>query len=183
MPDYQNDTIIGAEGTAYHPIICCNLIRRGIVLSELVLRTRRCRGCLAVFSICRHCDRGHCYCGAACRRAARQRQRRLANRRYQQTDAGRRTHRIRRSEARTTDHGSGRIVRPLSPKITGLSVCAICGGQSRWIEPFGLIPPRRRPKLQRRAARQSSKIYVFPMIDNNDNYLIIRHRSKNYVFR
>ena len=141
---------------------------RGMVIAELVLRTRRCRGCGAVFSICGHCDRGHCYCGPACRRAARQRQRRQANRRYQQTDAGRRTHRIRqrnyrlrRSEARVTDHGSRMIVRPSSPNITGLGFCAICGGQSRWIDPFGPIPPRRRPKWQRRAARPCSKIYVF----------------------
>jgi len=162
-------TLSSVPKAPHHPIICCNLNpTRGIVLSELVLRTRRCRGCGVIFSICRHCDRGHCYCGAACRRGARQRQHRLANRRYQQTDAGRRMHRIRqcnyrlhRFRARVTDHGSRPIVRPYSAKIAALGFCAICGGQSRWIDPFPPLPPRRRPQQKRRASRQCSKIYVF----------------------
>ena len=55
--------------------------------SEEPLRRRFCRGasCGVVFWICRHCDRGHQYCGERCRRKARRRQRRAANRRHQQS--------------------------------------------------------------------------------------------------
>ena len=45
-------------------------------------------GCGAVFWICRHCDRGHRYCGERCRRKARRQQRRAANRRHQQSPEG-----------------------------------------------------------------------------------------------
>ena len=50
---------------------------------EEPLRRRFCRGagCGVVFWICRHCDRGHQYCGERCRRKARRQQRRDANRR------------------------------------------------------------------------------------------------------
>ena len=39
---------------------------------EAPLRQRFCRGadCGAVFWICRHCDRGHRYCGVRCRQKA-----------------------------------------------------------------------------------------------------------------
>ena len=39
-------------------------------ISEEPLRRRFCRGagCGVVFWICRHCDRGHQYCGERCRR-------------------------------------------------------------------------------------------------------------------
>ena len=55
--------------------------------SEEPLRRRFCRGtgCGVVFWICRHCDRGHQYCGERCRRKARRQQRRAANRRHQQS--------------------------------------------------------------------------------------------------
>ena len=58
---------------------------------EEPLRRRFCRGagCGVVFWICRHCDRGHQYCGERCRRKARRRQRRAANRRHQQSREGR----------------------------------------------------------------------------------------------
>ena len=48
--------------------------------SEEPLRQRICRGagCGAVFWICRHCDRGHRYCGERCRRKARRQQLRTA---------------------------------------------------------------------------------------------------------
>ena len=61
------------------------------------LRRRFCRGagCGVVFWICRHCDRGHQYCGERCRRKARRRQRRAANRRHQQSREGRLDHRDR----------------------------------------------------------------------------------------
>ena len=79
------------------------------------LRQRFCRGagCGAVFWICRHCDRGHKYCGERCRRKARRQQRRDANQRNQQSREGRldhrdrqRAYRERRRLPRVTDHTS-----------------------------------------------------------------------------
>ena len=79
------------------------------------LRRRFCRGagCGVVFWICRHCDRGHQYCGERCRQKARRRQHRDANRRNQQSREGRldhrdrqRAYRERRRLPRVTDHTS-----------------------------------------------------------------------------
>lgn len=60
-----------------------------------ILRLRVCLRCQVLFCICGHCDRGHRYCSAACRACAWREQRRQANRRYQQSDAGRQDHRDR----------------------------------------------------------------------------------------
>ena len=82
---------------------------------EEPLRQRFCRGadCGVVFWICRHCDRGHRYCGERCRRKARRQQGRAANRRHQQSEEGRldhrdrqRAYRERRRRRRVTDHTS-----------------------------------------------------------------------------
>ena len=82
---------------------------------EEPLRQRFCRGagCGAVFWICRHCDRGHKYCGERCRRKARRQQHRDANRRNQQSREGRLDHRDRQRAyrkrcrlQRVTDHTS-----------------------------------------------------------------------------
>ena len=99
------------------------------------LRQRFCRGagCGAVFWICRHCDRGHKYCGERCRRKARRQQRRDANQRNQQSREGRLDHRDRQRAyrkrcrlQRVTDHtspatydsGSIRVAEP-SPSENG----------------------------------------------------------------
>lgn len=89
------------------------------VPGEAILRQRVCRGrqCHAVFWICRHCDRGQCYCSEACRTQARLEQRRRANCRHQRSPEGRLDHRDRQREyrrrctertrqARVTDQGS-----------------------------------------------------------------------------
>ncbi len=86
------------------------------VHGETVLRQRVCRGreCQAVFWICRHCDRGQCYCSPACRDQARLEQRRRANCRHQRSPEGRLDHRDRQREYRrrraqnvgVTDQGS-----------------------------------------------------------------------------
>ena len=57
---------------------------------EELLRRRICRGigCGAAFWICRHCDRGHRYCGERCRQKKRRQQTRDANRRHQQSRGG-----------------------------------------------------------------------------------------------
>jgi hypothetical protein len=49
--------------------------------------------CRNVFLICSHCDRGQRYCSIDCREPARLKQRREANRRNQQSPAGRFNHR------------------------------------------------------------------------------------------
>lgn len=60
-------------------------------------RQRFCRaqGCGARFFLCRACDRGQCYCCAACRAQARTQQRRTARQRHQRSAAGRLDHRDR----------------------------------------------------------------------------------------
>lgn len=93
------------------------------VHDETILRQRVCRGsgCHAVFWICRHCDRGQCYCGPACRDLARLEQRRRANCRHQRSPEGRLDHRDRQREyrrrqaqARVTDQGSLSITSPVN---------------------------------------------------------------------
>ena len=102
---------------------------------EEPLRQRFCRGagCGVVFWICRHCDRGHQYCGERCRKKARRQQRLVANQRHQQSWEGRldhrdrqRAYRERRGLRRVTDHtspatyDSGSItVAELSPSENG----------------------------------------------------------------
>lgn len=49
--------------------------------------------CRAVFTTCVRCDRGQRYCSPECRSEVRQRQRHDANRRYQQSEPGRQSHR------------------------------------------------------------------------------------------
>jgi hypothetical protein len=60
-----------------------------------VLRIRICghAACRAVFTICVSCDRGQRYCSLKCRSEVRRRQRHDANRRYQQSELGRDSHR------------------------------------------------------------------------------------------
>jgi hypothetical protein len=88
-------------------------------LGEVVLRQRTCRGCHAVFWICRYCDRGQRYCRAQCRARARREQRRQANRRHQQSPYGREDHRDRQREyrkrcaqTRVTDQSSAAVSSP-----------------------------------------------------------------------
>lgn len=93
---------------------------------EAVLRQRVClfQGCLATFFLCSHCDRGQRYCSVACRDRARLEQRRIANRRHQQSPEGRldhrdrqRQYRHRRAQAWVTDQGS------LSITCSAISAC------------------------------------------------------------
>ncbi len=137
---------------------------------EAVLLQRVCLGsqCHTVFWICKHCDRGHRYCSAACRTQARLEQRRRANCRHQRSPEGRLDHRDRQREyrrrqrARVTDQGSLSIA---SPALSGCEIaestaipdpahtqrwseprgsrfprCIICGRSSRWVDPFPRIP-------------------------------------------
>jgi hypothetical protein len=67
--------------------------------------------CGQVFFLCRHCDRGHRYCGASCARAARKTSLLGAGRRYQSSREGRRGHAERqqryreRRREKVTHHG------------------------------------------------------------------------------
>ncbi len=118
---------------------------------------RRCHapGCGVLFFVCRSCYRGQRYCSRPCRQTARREQRRIANRRHQQSDDGRLDHRDRqrayrqRRLARVTDQGSapafhsgsiapqsdptGRNARRLARRRV---CCIVCGRRGRLIEMF-----------------------------------------------
>jgi len=132
------------------------------VCCELVLRQRFCRdiACGKRFWICRHCDRGQRYCSSLCRQQAYRQQRRLANRRHQQSTEGRLDHRDRQREyrrrriaARVTDQGSLRssfrcrillqVATPTPARrqsrprtFFGWLRCIICGRRGRFIDPY-----------------------------------------------
>jgi len=128
-----------------------------------VLRLRICghADCRAVFTICVRCDRGQRYCGPKCRSEVRRRQRYDANRRYQQSEPGRESHRRCQKRYRdrglrppVTDHGAAAITPPAPPQPPTMCQCVICGRHSLWIDPFPAIPRRYR------SARRS-KNHVF----------------------
>ena len=52
-----------------------------------------CRWCGGLFCICRRCWRGHRYCCERCRQEAKQTAHRESQRRYRQTEKGRKNHR------------------------------------------------------------------------------------------
>jgi len=132
---------------------------------EVVLRQRICRGigCGQLFWICRHCDRGQRYCSATCRHQAYRQQRRLANRRHQQSPEGRLDHRDRQRQYRgrriirvrltVTDETSLRstlclrmpleVARstPVDPQsrsrwFSGWLRCIVCGRHGRFVDPY-----------------------------------------------
>jgi hypothetical protein len=90
----------------------------------VLLLAIRCRGpnCCATFFICRHCYRGQCYCGAACRARSRLRQRRAANARYQRSEAGRLDHNDRQSLYRDRQR-AGRVTDLSSAQPHSASLC------------------------------------------------------------
>lgn len=101
---------------------------------EVVFRQRVCRGCNAVFCICRSCDRGQRYCSPECRIPALRQQRRCANRRHQHSPEGRLDHRDRQREYRkrcaqrgVTDRSSPALTSPgnISACYPGLTKTAM----------------------------------------------------------
>ena len=145
-------------------------------MSEVVLRIRNCRACGVVFCVCGGCDRGQRYCSPVCRWQARRQQLRAANRRHQRTDAGRRLHRmrqrdyrLRRAEARVTDHGFPVIVLPGAE--TGQSPRELCGLRS--LQPMDRSVSRDSATAKRSwtatHGRQTFKNIRFQMIANNPN--------------
>lgn len=110
---HQNQAVLTCHEAG--AVVQCRLRRGMAARTEVVLRQRFCHAseCHAMFLLCSHCDRGQRYCSPACRRQARLRQHRAANRRYQQSPEGRLDHRDRqqqyrerRCRARVTDQGS-----------------------------------------------------------------------------
>jgi hypothetical protein len=129
-----------------------------------VLRLRICghAACRAAFTICVSCDRGQRYCSPEYRSEVRRRQRHEANRRYQQSELGRESHRRcqqryreRASQPPVIDQGVAPITSAAHPQPPTVCQCAICGRRhSLWIDPFPTIP-----RQWRRGWR--SKKYVF----------------------
>lgn len=119
---------------------------------ETVLRRRICQSpeCRASFTVCVSCDRGQRYCSPACRETARRVQRRAADRRYQQSERGRRRHRERQrryrdrqTPARVTDQGGRMITISVPPRRSVVGRCTICGRVTPWIDPYPQAPRRR----------------------------------------
>jgi len=100
---------------------------------ETILRERVCRGCQAAFWLCRHCDRGQCYCSPACRQQARREQRRRANRRYQHSYEARLDHRDRQRAYRE---------RRAQRRVTGQS------SFFRLLRHHAVVSPNRHPRLR-----------------------------------
>lgn len=71
----------------------------------VLLREVVCPECDAAFCLCCACDRGHRYCGAACRRAARGRAQQRARRKYARSERGRRKNRERQRRFRQRHSG------------------------------------------------------------------------------
>ena len=63
-------------------------------MSVLLLRSNRCRWCDLLFCVCRCCWRGQAYCCDQCRLAAKRKLHRQAQRRYRQTEKGKKAHRL-----------------------------------------------------------------------------------------
>jgi len=112
------------------------------------------QGCAALFFIFRPCYRGQRYCSPPCRQQSRRDQRRAANRRHQQSLAGRLDHRdrqeayrMRRARVFVTDQGSatasvsGSMTRPdpIGPSVRDVVpqrrvCCAVCGRRGTFID-------------------------------------------------
>jgi hypothetical protein len=164
-------TVNPHRGTPNPPVLPCDdrsplstpAWRREMATAKcgVLLRPRICRTCSELFGICRHCDRGHCYCSDPCREKARRQQRRNANRRYEQSlgEAGCEDHCTRQRDYRqrlkarvtdqsslppTVDHRMPLAVaarwpsQPKNPstKLSGWSRCIVCGRRGRFVGPY-----------------------------------------------
>jgi hypothetical protein len=106
-----------------------------------------------MFFLCSSCDRGQRYCSLECRRSARLRQHRAANRRYQQSLEGRLDHRDRqqryrerRCRARVTDQGSISIICSAS-SLCGTEIAISPGAQQSAAGPVLRRWPENRPGI------------------------------------
>lgn len=87
-------------------------------------REARCSLCSAVFYMCSRCDRGQVYCGQLCRDTGKRARRREAQRRYQQSYAGRRDH-----AARQANYRAKRI----KQKVTHIGIEKLAFSGSVWV--------------------------------------------------
>jgi len=79
----------------------------------------RCGDCGALFYLCQSCYRGQRFCDDGCRRPARRRQRRAANRRHRHTPEGRLDARDRKRRQRDRDRARRTSVTdPRSPTLS-----------------------------------------------------------------
>jgi len=119
----------------------------------------QCRWCAFRFCICRSCWRGQAYCCDACRHAARLKSHRQAQRKYRQTEKGKKAHRQaenrrrhgqRQNRPKNMDDAPSTPRRPWAMKVVtrirkrafriGLaSICHFCGTVGRIVATF----PRR----------------------------------------
>jgi hypothetical protein len=129
------------------------------------LRMRRCcgRDCGVVFFVCIGCDRGQRYCSDACREAARRRQTRAANSRYQRSETGKQTHRLRQRayRKRTLERSvtyQGHTSAPAPPAIRSLlpPTCLVCRHRTVWINPYPALPYRLRRHSKARRRNRSA---------------------------
>lgn len=107
-------------------------------------RLFHCCRCHRQVIVCRYCDRGQIYCGSHCSKAARQTACRIAARRYQQTQNGRRKH------ARRQQHYRARRQR-IKKKVTH---------QGSLKKPaYDVLPPSPAPLNQEVLAKKTSALH------------------------
>ena len=133
------------------------------------LRPRSCMepSCRAMFAVCVSCDRGQRYCSEECRIHQRRRQVRAADKRYQESEAGKRAHcrrqqayLERRAEAPMTHQAVATIIAPAPSHRHALTQCAICGEVNRWINPYYQLVRHRRRR------RRSAEVQISPLSDD-----------------
>jgi hypothetical protein len=139
------------------------------------LRMRSCHGpgCGAPFFVCIRCDRGQRYCSDACRKAARRRQTRAANSRYQCSEADKLAHRSRqkayrerRSRCRVTYQGITSVITPHPGRSIIPPTCSRCGHQTVWVNPFAPLPYRLRRPSKAHRKRRAPTVHFSTFLDD-----------------
>lgn len=125
----------------------------------LLLIQNHCRWCGLIFCICRACFRGQAYCSDPCRIAGKRKNHCEAQRRYRQTDKGkkarreaenRRRHDLSKNNQKNMDDASSTVMPAWVMKllcrlwsrifhVTNSSYCHFCGCEGRILDRF----PRR----------------------------------------
>jgi hypothetical protein len=145
--------------TTSFPLCAFRLFAKPEVPLTLLLLCIVCRWCGLQFCVCRRCWRGQAYCCYACRREGKRKSHRNAQRKYRQTEKGKKTHRESENRRRQGQHQQKRKNmddatstprRPWAMKIINVSinlfwhtdidpVCHFCGAHGRIVVTF----PRR----------------------------------------
>jgi hypothetical protein len=109
-------------------------------LNGVTFRRAHCAGCRMQFLVCRHCDRGHVYCGVACRAAARRASKAHSKQRELLTECGRQNHCDNsrdyrdRERKRVRDHGSAKLAIELKVSVSDV-------GEASAVAAFPATPP------------------------------------------